>query len=80
VSTGEGTSNYAFKRTAEQALRSKQTVAPQPLNAALEALLSSTTSGAGLAGVRQRQHPTMHIIDANLYKVHYGLMPRLILI
>lgn len=31
-------SNYAFKRTAEQALRSKQTIAPQPLNAALDVL------------------------------------------
>jgi len=28
-------SNYAFKRTADQALRSKQTIAPLPLNAAL---------------------------------------------
>lgn len=28
-------SNYAFKRIAEQALRSSQTVVPQPLNAAL---------------------------------------------
>lgn len=28
-------SNYAFKRTAEQAIRSIQTVVPQSLNAAL---------------------------------------------
>jgi len=47
---------------------------------ALEALLSSTTSGPRLAGVRQRQHSTMHIVDANLYKGHCGLKPRLILI
>ena len=46
----------------------------------LEALLSSTTSGPRLAGVRQRQHSAMHIVDANLYKDHCGLKPRLILI
>ena len=51
-----------------------------PPKKAFEALLSSTTSGPRLAGVRQRQHSTMHIVDANLYKGHCGLMPRLILI
>jgi hypothetical protein len=45
-------SNYAFKRTAEQALRSKQTVVPQPLNAALDVKAvepdrDSNTDGCG---------------------------------
>ena len=56
-------SNYAFKRTADQALRSNQTVVPQRLNAALD--LSSDTveipwagtgrwAEAGLKGVKTK--------------------------
>ena len=37
----ERKSNYAFKRTADLALRSTQPFAPQPLNAALDLLLNS---------------------------------------
>ena len=33
-------SNYAFKRTAEQALGSNQVFAPQPLNAALDCMIN----------------------------------------